>query len=192
MSRRCLYPWLLLVGASVGSCALPGGLPWQPAALPGNPLVVRAQNPDEVWERTIDVLHAYHFEILRENKLSGEIETFYLTGASVLEPWHADSVGLENRLESTLQSIRRKVLVRVGPGPEGYVVAFEVLKEVEFVAAGAGDVPAPGTFVTTTPPTQSARTLAAGATAPGWMPRGRDLALEQALSNALAEAFGRG
>src|SRR6186713_26628 len=80
-----------------------------------NPVFVRAQNPEDAWERTVDVVHDYLFEIERENKLGGVIETRYKTGASLQEPWHPDSVGAANRWESTLQSIRRKAFVRFTP-----------------------------------------------------------------------------
>ena len=36
------------------------------------------------------------FEIARENKLDGVIETQYKTGAGILEPWHPDTVGLSS------------------------------------------------------------------------------------------------
>src|SRR5580698_6677174 len=86
-----------------------------------NPIFIRANNPEDAWERTVDVVHDYLFEIERENKLGGVIETQYKTGASVLEPWHPDSVGPANRLESTLQSIRRKAFIRFTPAPGGFL-----------------------------------------------------------------------
>ena len=89
-----------------------------------NPVFVRANNSEEAWERAADVVHDYLFEIERENKLGGVMETRYKTGASVLEPWHPDSIGVTNRLQSTFQSIRRKAFVRFTPAPGGYFVGI--------------------------------------------------------------------
>lgn len=83
-----------------------------------NPVLIRAQNDNDCWERTVDLLHDY-FEIARENRLDGVIETRPKVGASLFEPWHKDSAGLKNRLESTLQSIRRKAFISVTATPEG-------------------------------------------------------------------------
>src|SRR5262245_7731064 len=80
-----------------------------------NPIFVSSNNQEVVWERVVDVLHDYRFEIARENRLDGVIETDYKVGSSFLEPWHKETVGYENRLESTLQSIRRKALVSLTP-----------------------------------------------------------------------------
>lgn len=188
MSRLFANLLLLATCWMAGSCTLPRVAPQ--AAVPGNQIIVRGQNPELVWEKAVDVLHAYHFEIQRENKLNGEIETHYLTGSSLLEPWHSDSVGFGNRLESTLQSIRRKVLLRVFPSTDGYVVSVEAIKEIEFVGGTANNTPGVGTFLSNAP-TQRDVNIVAGRPAPaGWMPRGRDLALEQSLACSLQEAFG--
>ncbi len=72
-----------------------------------NPLFVSTQNEDLLWERTVEALEDFQFPIRKENRLARVIETDYKVGASVFEPWHGDSVGLANRLESTLQSVRR-------------------------------------------------------------------------------------
>ena len=68
-----------------------------------NPVFVRANNSEEAWERTVDVVHDYLFEIERENKLGGVIETRYKTGASLMEPWHPDSVDHAPILASRLR-----------------------------------------------------------------------------------------
>ena len=56
-------------------------------------------------------------------------------GATILEPWHADSVGVRERMESTLQTIRRFAIVTVNDAPGGgYTVKVEVYKELEDMA----------------------------------------------------------
>ncbi|MFN0199564.1 MAG: hypothetical protein ACKVT0_22660, partial [Planctomycetaceae bacterium] len=76
-------------------------------------LLIPVADRDVVWEKAVDVLHAYQFSVVSENQLEGVIETDYKVGASLIEPWHRDSVGFRERLESTLQSIRRKVCISI-------------------------------------------------------------------------------
>lgn len=149
-------------------------------------LVIPIEDRDVVWEKTIDVLHAYQFEIARENRLDGVIETHYKVGASLVEPWHRDSVGLSQRLESTLQSIRRRVSITITPVDGGQFLTLEVIKELEDLDGNAANSPGAATFHEYQPLN---RDLAAvvGQTAPsGWIHQGRDGALENKLLNRLA------
>ena len=156
-----------------------------------NPMLVAATNHEVLWERTVDILHDFHFEIASENRFSGVIETDYRTGASLLEPWHQDAVGLENRLEGTLQSIRRKVYVRLTPDEagRGYVVSVEAYKEFEDLPGVAANSPGGATFQEATP-LQRDLNLVVGQSAPsGWIPAGRDAALEQKVLQSLQIAY---
>ncbi|MBI1349126.1 hypothetical protein GC163_22890 [bacterium] len=164
---------------------------FRPASPPvGNPILVRAQDPEFVWERSVDVVHAYLFEIERENRLDGIIETRYKTGASVLEPWHPDAVGTSNRLEGTFQSIRRKVFVSVTPVDGGFLVGVEALKELEDVV-GAANSPGAATFLDNNPLQRDLNVVVGQSTPSGWIPRGRDPDLEQSMLHAITEAFSR-
>lgn len=164
----------------------------RPVAPPmGNPVFVPANNQQVVWERAVDVLHDYPFQIARENRLDGVIETQYKVGSGLLEPWNKESVGYENRLESTLQSIRRRVFVSITPADGGFLVGVEAFKELEDLPGLAANSPGGATF-------QENRALdrdlnqVLGQTAPsGWIPVGRDLALESDLLNRLRQAFAR-
>lgn len=166
--------------------------PWMtPRAAAPNPLYVPAANDEVLWERTVDVLHDFHYSIARENRFSRVIETDYRVGSGVLEPWHHDSVGLENRLESTLQSIRRKVLVRVIPDDQagGYLVSVEAFRETEDLPGVAANSPGGATFQESTPLERDLN-LVVGQSAPsGWVPAGRDTALEQQILAALQGAY---
>jgi hypothetical protein len=152
-----------------------------------NPIQVRANNYDLVWERTIDTLHKYHFEIARENRLSGEIETVYRTGANIFEPWHFDAANAKERVEGTLQSIRRKVLVHITQVEGGYLVSVEAFKELEDLPGLAANSPGGATFQESKP-LQRNLNLVVGQTAPsGWIAKGRDTALEQAFLTDLVD-----
>jgi hypothetical protein len=47
------------------------------------------------------------------------------------ELWHADSVGVAERFDCTLQTIRRRVEVLVVPETGGYTIEVKVFKELE-------------------------------------------------------------
>ena len=151
-----------------------------------NPFFVPAANQEEVWERTVDVLHDY-FEIARENRLDGVIETQPKVGSGVLEPWQRESVGLASKLESSLQSIRRRGFIRITPVEGGYLVGVEVFKEREDVL-GVAENSAGGATFQEAQPLQRDLNLVVGQTAPsGWIPLGRDAILEQRLLTALQQ-----
>lgn len=161
-----------------------------------NPMHLPAADAEFVWMQIVDTIDDY-FQIEREERmrviggvvLEGRIETRPLTGASILEPWRSDSVGGYARLESTLQSIRRRAEVRVVPIQSGYSVEVSVFKELEDVpyasrspvrmrAMGtqqSDDSEADGDMF------QNQETL-------GWISKGRDVLLEQQI---LADLYGR-
>lgn len=146
-----------------------------------NPVFVPANSQHAAWERAVDVLHDFHFPIARENRLDGVIETDYRVGSNVLEPWHADSVGADNRLESTLQSIRRKVKVDLTPVEGGYLVGVEAFKEKEDVAGVVENTTGAATFRKNTPLERNLTVVVGQGNPSGWYFLGRDDDLEQAI-----------
>jgi len=180
----------ILIAVLANGCAMMGPrLGFAPPA--ANPLYVASYNENAVWEATVDVLHEFHFDIARENKLSHVIETAYLTGSGVLEPWHSDSVGLENRLESTLQSIRRRVLVNVIPDErgQGFLVSVEAFKELEDLDGLAANSAGASTFNENEPLRRDLNPVVGQSAASGWLPQGRDLALESAILTRLQQVY---
>ncbi len=192
----------LLILISLG---LLGGCAHRPRALAGkqtrksaaetpesslaNPILVRANNDEDCWERTVDLLHDY-FEIERENRLDGMIETRPKVGAGLLEPWHKDSPGLRNRLESTLQSIRRRAFISVTSTPDGYLVGVEVFKEMEDVVHnGYGNTAGNATFQENRPLQRDLRTTVGESTPYGWISLGRDTKLEERILVDLQQEF---
>ena len=145
---------------------------------------------EATWETTVDVLHRYGFRIARESRLEYRIETEPMVGSGILEPWFGDSVGKGNRLESTLQSIRRRVVVTVAPHEAGgYLIGVEAVKEREDVAGQVANNPG---YAATQEYRDNRTDLdrVVGQTAPsGWYPIGRDLALEQHLAESLQNAL---
>jgi hypothetical protein len=181
---------IVVLTCALGGCALPWMATSRMPPAP-NPMLVQASNHEVLWERTVDILHDFHFEIASENRFSRVIETEYRTGSNLLEPWHQDSVGVENRLESTLQSVRRKVFVRLTPeeAGRGYAVSVEAYKELEDLPGVAANSPGGATFQESTP-LQRDLNLVVGQSSPsGWLPAGRDAALEQKILQSLQIAY---
>jgi hypothetical protein len=154
-----------------------------------NPIQITGTNQDVVWERVVDTIHTYKFLIARENKLDGRIETEYKVGSNLLEPWHGDSVGFDNRLESSLQSIRRRVFVSVTPIENGYLLGVEAFKEIEDVHTQSSTAPGGATFQQELSLRRDLNLVKEQSNPSGWIPRGRDPALEQDILESLQVAF---
>jgi hypothetical protein len=163
-----------------------------------SPLLVPNLDPNLVWDQVVDVVDNY-FAIANEQRVQqlgdmlteGRIETHPRGASTLLEPWNKDSVNFYERLEATMQSLRRQALVRVVPSEGGYLVDITVVKELE----------------TTTRPDNMSVSIATGTNlrnddslrrlnnpiigaepTTGWIPLGRDVALEQTM---LAEVQAR-
>lgn len=191
--------FIVLVVTLISGCALPPT--GQFAAAPygtqaqsaGNPLIVVTTNEELVWERAVDVLHDFNFEIERENRLAKTIQTAPKVGASLFEPWHKDAVGFSCRLEGTLQSVRRTVQISMQAQEEGgaYIVTVAAYKETEDLPGLAANSPGAATFQESQP-LQRDLDPVVGQTAPStWIPAGRDPLLEQAILDELRAAYSR-
>lgn len=169
--------------------------PWNTARGPApNPIFVAANTTDPnselaVTERVADVLARYNFEIDTANQVEGTIATRYKVGASVLEPWQKDSVGTANRCESTLQPIRRKVLVHVVRAQGGFLVSVEALKELEDMTSVSPNSAGGSTFIEDYPLRRDLNLVVGQASPSGWIPLGHDLALEQDMLCRLQSAY---
>jgi hypothetical protein len=146
---------------------------------------------DFVWDQVVDVVDDY-FRVEREERVrlvgdlltEGRLDTYPRGGSTIFEPWNGDSADLYERWESTLQSIRRTALVRVIPAEAGFLVDVQVTKELE-------DVPRPETGAVSSTNASALRNdnalrrvtnpLAGPPPTIGWIPQGRDMALEQEI-----------
>jgi hypothetical protein len=162
---------------------------FSPRPVAENPLVVPNSDFETVWNKTVAVVDKY-FDIARENRLSRTIETQPKAGATLLEPWSGDSIGFTERLESSLQTIRRFAIVKVDPAPTGgYLVKVEVRKELEDLVKP--DRQAAGRAVFNNEfPVNRAREIVGPVPVPaGWINRGRDPNLEQAILAGIRDAL---
>jgi len=146
-----------------------------------NPMVVRAASFDVAWEATVRAVDEF-FEINEENRLARRITTEPVTGATVFEPWRGDSVGFDQRLESTLQTIRRFAIARVEPLPDGgYGIDVQVFKELEDLDRPEKQTGGLATFPQDSPVVRSREIIGPVPTPIGWIPKGRDPDLEQRI-----------
>lgn len=180
--------------AIFAACLLLGCALNRPAFVPmwggpaQNPLPVTCGNGEFVFNQVVDSVDDF-FMIDREELprqvgdviTEGRIDTFPETTSTLLEPWRGDAVTGYDRLEATLQSMRRRAVVRVIPYEQGYLVDVQVYKELEDVrqpeysTAGAATLRFDSSVERFTQPVSGAPVSV------GWIPQGRDVGLEQRI-----------
>ncbi len=190
---RFLHWRMLLVAAALCAGCQPFR-PWYgshagpaPVAIE-NPLFVPPVDPEFIWNQAVDVVDDY-FQIEREDRMrvingvltEGRIDSHPTLGSTVLEPWRQDSTPGYEKVNATLQTIRRKAVVRLIPSGGGYLLDVTVFKELEDLSkpvdatAGSAAVRHDGSYARVEGPTARAPVLL------GWIPLGRDFTLEQRM-----------
>ena len=157
-----------------------------PVAVYANPIFVPIADPQCAWEQTVDMVDNYfrieHEEpvrVLDDALTEGTITTMPQGSPTIFEPWRRDTADPEQRLENTLQSMRRRAVVRVIPGQGGHWVDIQVYKELEdnrrpdFSSAGAATFRYDDTLKRIIDP------IGAQPITQGWIAQGRDASLEQ-------------
>jgi hypothetical protein len=160
-----------------------------PRPVATNPLHVPTADFEQLWNKTVAVVDKY-FDIESENRLARTIKTQPQMGATLLEPWAFDSVKIEDRIEASLQTMRRVAIVHIDPAPTGgFLVKVEVYKFLEDMVKP--DRQAAGRAVFTNDfPVNRTREIVGPVPAPlGWIQRGRDLDLEQAILAGIRDAL---
>lgn len=183
----------LLIGLAFACSGCAPLFRWRPAEGPvaaslPNPLFVPVRDREVVFNQTVDAIDD-HFQIKREERVKsqngilteGHIETLPKISSTLLEPWRTDAANQFEKVLGTFQTIRRQADVRVIPAQGGYLLNVVVLKELEDLdkpenaTAGAATVRHDGTLVRQVDPNSRFSVTY------GWLPRGRDLALEQQI-----------
>lgn len=198
-----LRPWPLVLLLLLPVLATAGGCAWFAARHPEtavagplpNPLEVPVTDHDFVWNQLVDTIDDY-FPIAREERVrvignvmtQGRIETHPMTGATAMDVFRKDRTKGFETWHGTFQSIRRQAEVNVLPSQNGYGIDVIVRKELEDVdrpemsLVDAAALRHDGTLVRP----QGARL--GGSHTLGWIPVGRDTALEQKI---LADIYAR-
>jgi hypothetical protein len=168
---------LLVVLLACGS----GCSSFRTRVLAPNPLPVPSNDFETVWNTTVRVIDEY-FDIASENRLSRKIVTKAKPGATLLEPWYGDSAGFNNKLESTLQTIRRFAVATVEPNAEGgYDVRVEVWKELEDLAKPERQMGGKAIFPEDFPVNRTREIVGSVPIPLDWIQQGRDAALESVI-----------
>ena len=154
----------------------------------GNPTLLTAADHQCVGESVVDVVDDY-FKIVHEEPVrligstltEGRLDTAPKVSPTVFEPWRHDTSGRYERVENTLQSIRRRAVVHVMPAKGGYWVDVAVLKELEDVARPEHATAGAATFRYDDSLTRVVNPMVEQEVCEGWIPQGRDVALEQRI-----------
>jgi hypothetical protein len=194
----CIWACAAVLGCTglAGCASVAGyGAPL-PAAFHENPVRVPARDHQFVWEQVVDVIDDY-FRIAHEEPVrlmgnvytEGRLETAPQVGATLLEPWRSDSASRYERWLSTLQSIRRRAVIRVLPAEEGFWVDVAVFKELEDTSRPELASAGMATFRNDSSLSHVADPIAEPDISEGWIPQGRDVALEQRIIGHLLSRF---
>jgi hypothetical protein len=198
MSRLAAVGVLL---AAIVGCA-PGSF-WTGGTQPGavlyhaNPVLVPAGNPEWLWENLVDVVDDY-FPIEREEPVrviggvptEGRLDTFPAVGSTLLEPWRDDAANSYEKLEGTLQSIRRSAVVRILPAERGYWIDVAVFKQLEDVREPLQADAGAATFRYDGSLTRVVNPVGEEPIDEGWINLGRDAPLEQRILGQLLSRLG--
>ena len=161
-----------------------------------NPLFVACADHQRIWETVVDVIddefRIQHEEPVRaygDTITEGRLETYYELGSTILEPWRHDSASPYEKLESTLQTIRRRVLARVTPAQGGYWIEILAQKELEDLPRPINSTAGAATFRYDSSLTRVVNPEAPVKDASQWVPRGRDTDLEQRFLDHVVGRF---
>lgn len=201
------------IAAVLGGCSMdseyaaqqqcPPGYEPVPAAAPSaavyaNPIFVPIADPNCAWEAIVDVVDDY-FRIEREEPMrvagnlstEGTITTFPEVSPTIFEPWRRDTVDPEQRVENTLQTMRRRAVLHVTPAQGGCMVDVAVFKELEHLVPPDFSTAGAATFRYDDTLTGIVNPIAAQPAMEGWIGRGRDASMEQYLIGHLLSRSGQ-
>ena len=198
---RRLFQFCLVFLAFVAGCAVDRRLPdpgWRTQnVFHDNPTFLPVTDHEFVWETMVDVVDDY-FQIKQEEPVrlvgnvltEGRLDTRPAIGSTIFEPWRRDSASRYEKLESTLQSMRRHAVVRVVPAEGGYLVDVAVYKELEDVVEPENASAGAATFRHDSSLTRVVTPVGSQEIHDGWIPKGRDTALEQRILGQLIDRAG--
>jgi hypothetical protein len=140
-----------------------------------------------LFEKVLDVVTDFNFEVAYTNRYDGRIESFPTTAPGIGQPWKPGSPDFYQRALATFQSIRHRIVVQIQTAPDGgYFVEVLVLKELEDLSrpirAAASAVVLRGDVTVE----RQYEVVEAGIYETAWIPIGRDAKLEQIILERIA------
>ena len=202
-----------IIAAVFGGCGMgpeytaqqacpPGYAPAAPAppvaAVYANPIFIPIADPQCAWETIADVVDDY-FRIDHEEPVrmagnvptEGSITTFPEVSPTIFEPWRHATVDPDQRIENTLQTMRRRAVVHVASAQGGYLVDVAVFKELENLVPPEHATAGSATFRYDSTLTGIVNPIGGDRAAEGWIGRGRDPSMEQHLIAHLLSRCGQ-
>ncbi len=188
---------LLLAAGGCTSAPLVSSAEGQATVLAPNPALIPTTDHELLWQALVDTVDDY-FRIRREEPVrqfgnvltEGRLETFPEVSATVLEPWRWDTATSYDRWEATLQTMRRFAQVRVMPATGGFQVEVQVFKELEDVRRPEFSSASDAVFPHTNAMQRLGELVPDQPIHQGWIPKGRDTALEQQILARLRARLG--
>lgn len=174
-------------------------VPVQPAmVLHANPIFIPTADHQCAWEQVVDMVDDY-FRIEHEEPVrmvgnmvtEGSLTTLPEVSPTIFEPWRYDTVDPEQRWENTLQSMRRRAVVRVIPAQGGHMVEVQVFKELEDMIRPEQSTAGAATFRYDSTLTGVTDPIGGQPNTKGWIARGRDASLEQYMIGDLLSRSGQ-
>ena len=193
MVQACRRRLLVVLAGCVGE----PHPPYQPVPVAyDNPIPIPITNYDAVWDGVVDVV-SQNFRIEHEDPVrpsatpfTGRIDTFPMPGADLAGTVVYDSANSYQRLETTLQSIRRYAVVRVIPAQNGgYWVDVAVYKELENLRQPEYATAGSATFRNDASLAPRASPDHRPPATQKWIPQGRDAAAEQRIIGQILDRF---
>jgi hypothetical protein len=107
-----------------------------------------------------------------------------------LEPWRRDTVDPDQRIENTLQTMRRQVVVHATTVQGGHWVDVSVFKYLENLLQPENATAGSATFRYDNSLVRIVNPVTSESVTVGWIRRGRDASMEQAIIDDLLSRCG--
>jgi hypothetical protein len=198
--RRILWTaWFGLVLALLPGCAtgqlFDGSMPFgvsgepemNPVYVPPGPIsYLDKDGRTGVFEHTVRVLTDFGFEILDANMFEGKIETLPRIVPGILQPLKPGNADTYQRVLSTFQSYRHRVVVKIEPAQQtGYFIFVTVYKELEDLPRPVRATAGAANFRVDNNVQRQFTVIDPTIFESNWIPKGRDAEVEQVLLQRL-------
>jgi hypothetical protein len=191
MARTLWTAWAGVALALAAGCAS-GPLLDNPMPLTPGPAVGPEQNPvyvplspdayGQVFEHALQVLVDFGFELQDHNRYDGHIETVPRVAPGYGLFFRPGSPDAYERLLASLQTYRHRVLVKIDPANGGgYFIQVTAYKELEDLPRPVRATAGAAIFRNDNNVEREFEVIDPTVFEANWIPRGRDVALEQAI-----------